>query len=204
MLYSVVAFFVIAAGSTIVVLSTIRYYKLLEYYKEESYQTLQASWTVNLVLFYIFILGFILGGLYVLFNEVTKSYVFIALIFLVISVYIYFTVKNQVNAGFMLKNKILEAIKTFVDIIDQKDFTSSGHSRQVYDIVGLFYEELDDYKKVLNKVKLLDAAILHDIGKINISVEIFKGKQQLTVEEWNIIKSHPQIGKEMLDKTFFQ
>jgi HD-GYP domain-containing protein (c-di-GMP phosphodiesterase class II) len=53
-------------------------------------------------------------------------------------------------------------------------------------------------------MKLLDAAMLHDIGKINISAEIFSKQDRLSPEEWEIIKSHPRRGKEMLDETIFR
>jgi HD-GYP domain-containing protein (c-di-GMP phosphodiesterase class II) len=91
-----------------------------------------------------------------------------------------------------------------VNAIDLKGSSFKGHSQQVYDIVSLFYEELHDYWHVLNRKKLLDAAILHDIGKINIASDILCKQEALTREEWETLKSHTIRGKEMLDETCFR
>jgi HD-GYP domain-containing protein (c-di-GMP phosphodiesterase class II) len=103
----------------------------------------------------------------------------------------------------MLREKALEAIRAFVNTIDMKDYYFKGHSKEVYDIVNLFYDQLIDYHYILNREKLLDAAILHDIGKINISTEVLCKRDKLSQEEWELIKTHPQRGKEMLDETCF-
>lgn len=42
------------------------------------------------------------------------------------------------------------------------------------------------------------AGLLHDIGKVKIPVEIVSKPGKLTDEEYNIIKSHPQLGYEIL------
>jgi len=42
--------------------------------------------------------------------------------------------------------------------------------------------------------KLETCALLHDIGKIGISDKILNKQDKLTAEEWEIIKTHPQVG----------
>lgn len=42
------------------------------------------------------------------------------------------------------------------------------------------------------------AGLLHDIGKVKIPVEIVSKPGKLTDEEYNIIKSHPQLGYDIL------
>jgi len=42
--------------------------------------------------------------------------------------------------------------------------------------------------------RLGTCALLHDVGKIGISDEILNKKETLTEKEWEIIKSHPQLG----------
>jgi HD-GYP domain-containing protein (c-di-GMP phosphodiesterase class II) len=150
-----------------------------------------------------FVVGFLVELVNIVLWEMDAAFVFIALIFLLASVYIFFSVETQSSAAVMLREKTLEAMRTFVDVIDLKDYSSKGHSKDVYDIVSLFYDQLPEYWHVLNKMKLLDAAILHDIGKINISSEVFNKQGQLSPEEWEIIKTHPIRGKEMLDATIF-
>lgn len=48
--------------------------------------------------------------------------------------------------------------------------------------------------------ELIEAALLHDIGKIKIPLEILNKNGRLTEEEYEIIKEHPQLGKKLLLK----
>ena len=45
---------------------------------------------------------------------------------------------------------------------------------------------------------LYEAALLHDIGKAFIPLEIINKPGKLTMEEWEIVKKHPQQGFEIL------
>jgi HD-GYP domain-containing protein (c-di-GMP phosphodiesterase class II) len=186
------------------ILTTLEYHKLLAYYRQEMYEARRAGYTVNLLFFYVFVFGFIIASVDVLLWDIDLRGVFITLAFLLGAVYLYFSVRTQQNATAILREKSLEAIRAFVNTIDLKAFSFAGHSQQVYAITSLFYEELRDYHHVLNREKLLDAAILHDIGKINISVEILGKKEVLSPEEWNILKTHPMQAKKMLDETCFK
>lgn len=47
---------------------------------------------------------------------------------------------------------------------------------------------------------VIDAAPLHDIGKIGISDEILHKPGKLTSEEYEIMKTHSQIGSDILEK----
>jgi HD-GYP domain-containing protein (c-di-GMP phosphodiesterase class II) len=42
--------------------------------------------------------------------------------------------------------------------------------------------------------KLETSALLHDIGKISISEKILNKRTPLTDDEWEVIKTHPQVG----------
>jgi HD-GYP domain-containing protein (c-di-GMP phosphodiesterase class II) len=43
--------------------------------------------------------------------------------------------------------------------------------------------------------------LLHDIGKIGISEKILNKPGKLTTEEWEVIKSHPQVGANIVSHT---
>jgi HD-GYP domain-containing protein (c-di-GMP phosphodiesterase class II) len=191
------------SGFVLMILAVVEYQKLLDYYKQESYQALRFGYRIHLILLYLFIGGFFTALVDSILRAPDLLYTIIAVIFHLGAVYVLFTVKTQAEAALMLREKALEATRAFVNVIDLKDFCTKAHSKHVYDIVSLFYDQLKEFWHVLSKEKLLDAAILHDIGKINISTEIFRKQEKLTVEEWAIIKAHPAIGKEMLDQTCF-
>jgi putative nucleotidyltransferase with HDIG domain len=56
-------------------------------------------------------------------------------------------------------------------------------------VLGLSQELLDDLQR---------AALLHDIGKIGIPQSIIDKPGKLTAEEYDVIKSHPSIGADIL------
>ncbi|MDQ0192808.1 HD-GYP domain-containing protein [Paenibacillus wynnii] len=48
--------------------------------------------------------------------------------------------------------------------------------------------------------KIVQAGLLHDIGKVNVPYNILNKPERLTIEEYEIIKKHPMYGFEMLNK----
>jgi putative nucleotidyltransferase with HDIG domain len=204
MLITILCFILLISGGVVIVVTTVNYHRLLVYYKQEVYEELGAGYYINLVLLYVFIFAFIIAAVDVLLRGAEIHYLFFTGAILLAAVYVLFSVKAQAHAAVLLREKVLEAIRAFVYTIDTKDNSFKNHSKHVYDIVSLFYEMLPEYKYVLNREKLLDAAILHDIGKINISQELLTKQERLTVEEWEHIKSHARLGKEMLDETSFR
>lgn len=89
-----------------------------------------------------------------------------------------------------------EVIKTLVNLMEIKDPYTAGHSERV----TMYAMEFADYLKLSNKEKkiLRYAAILHDVGKLILPIEILHKKERLTTEEFEEIKRHPSIGCEIL------
>lgn len=102
-----------------------------------------------------------------------------------------------------LKNDIEEehidlvtSIKTLISVINAKDRYTYGHVERVVVYSRLLADRLglsEDQKK-----ELIYGAYMHDIGKINISEDILNKKMPLTNEEWEILKSHPSNGIEII------
>jgi HD-GYP domain-containing protein (c-di-GMP phosphodiesterase class II) len=198
-----ISFLFIGTGGVLMIMAVNEYQKLLGYYRQESYRILRPGYRINLVLLYLFVGGFAIALVDSILRNPDVLYTILAVIFQLGALYVLFTVKTQSQAALMLREKAMEVTRAFVDAIDLKDFCTRAHSRHVYDIVRLFYDQLKEFEHVLNKGKLLDAALLHDIGKINIPADIFRKQEKLTSEEWSLIKTHPAVGKEMLDQTYF-
>lgn len=93
-----------------------------------------------------------------------------------------------------------EIIDCIVSALDAKDPYTAGHSQRVSDM-SLVVCDLLGLKKD-NTQKIHIAAHLHDIGKIGIPDAILHKKGRLTNEDWEIIKKHPQIGAEILSKSY--
>lgn len=86
----------------------------------------------------------------------------------------------------------ISLITSLVAAIDAKDPYTAGHSQRVTQIALGIAEELNLPRLEIKNLRL--AAILHDIGKIGISELILTKPGELTEEEFNVIKQHPQIG----------
>lgn len=85
-----------------------------------------------------------------------------------------------------------------MNIIDIKNYNEYSyiHSMQVGILSTIIGKNLG-YKNSRLK-ELATAGILHDIGKLNVPLEILDKPGQLTEEEFSIMKKHPEYGMEKL------
>ncbi len=91
-----------------------------------------------------------------------------------------------------LKNFLVNFVKTMVSAIEAKDSYTSGHSERVNKISIMIARGMGLSEKDIENISW--AAILHDVGKIGISDEILTKPGRLTIEEYNIVKTHPEKG----------
>lgn len=102
--------------------------------------------------------------------------------------------------NFLLYNNMHElfmcTIKSLVASIDAKDPYTAGHSERVTEIAELIGIEIGLPPNLQENLKI--SAILHDVGKIGIAEKILCSTQRLTDEEFEVIKSHPKKGEEIL------
>lgn len=92
-----------------------------------------------------------------------------------------------------------EIIECITSALDAKDAYTAGHSQRVSDlslevcrILGLNCNDTE---------KIHIAAHLHDIGKVGVPDHVLNKDGKLTLEEWECMKKHPQIGAEILSKS---
>ena len=89
------------------------------------------------------------------------------------------------------------SLMAFARAVDAKSPWTAGHSSRVTHlaleiarIMGLNNHEYDNLHR---------AALLHDIGKIGISVELLDKPGKLNPEEVSLIQTHPEIGARILE-----
>ena len=80
--------------------------------------------------------------------------------------------------------------------VDAKDHYAHDHSQRVKDYAIAMSKSLD--LEPADIARLSVCALLHDIGKLGISDEILNKASKLNAEEWEIIKSHPQMGADIV------
>jgi diguanylate cyclase (GGDEF)-like protein len=80
--------------------------------------------------------------------------------------------------------------------VDAKDHYAYKHSQKVREYAVALAKSFE--LAPADIARLSTVALLHDIGKIGISDEILNKATKLTSEEWEIIKSHPQLGADIV------
>ncbi|CAH0347645.1 HD domain-containing phosphohydrolase [Bacillus sp. CECT 9360] len=86
--------------------------------------------------------------------------------------------------------------------VEKKDHYTFNHSERV----TTFSVKIAKYLKLPAETmrKLHQAAILHDIGKINIPVEVLNKPGKLTKKEFDLVKKHAGDGADMARKTSYK
>lgn len=100
-----------------------------------------------------------------------------------------------------LKNQKLmlsQTAEALAEAIDAKDSYTNGHSNRVAKYSAMIAEEFGKTKEECEEIYLI--ALLHDVGKIGVPGSIINKPSKLTDEEYEIIKTHPTRGKEILEK----
>ncbi len=100
-----------------------------------------------------------------------------------------------------LENTFRETIQGLALALETKDAYTHGHSENVTRLCEATARAMgldDGFCATLHQ-----AGILHDIGKIGISSAILNKPGRLTPEEYEIIKSHPAMGKRILEPISF-
>ncbi len=99
----------------------------------------------------------------------------------------------------MYRNKLLESKSnrsTFIRSLEKTLWTRShetqNHTGRLRKLVSEIGNALELDSSEINNLTLL--AALHDIGKIAIPNSILDKKDKLTVDEWEMMKKHPEIG----------
>lgn len=94
------------------------------------------------------------------------------------------------------KSQYADTVDALMRAMEARDKYTEGHSQRVAELVGKIAKELKYNDWTIEKLNI--ASLLHDVGKIGIDDSILNKPGKLTDEEYNIIKSHPVIGYNIL------
>ena len=90
-----------------------------------------------------------------------------------------------------------ELLELMIKSIEARDPYTSGHSRRVRQYAIVVARALRLSEREIEKVGT--AALLHDVGKIHEKYgPILRKTEKLTLEEWAIMKEHPEDGAELV------
>lgn len=96
-----------------------------------------------------------------------------------------------------------QTLTALMSALDARDRETEGHSVRVGEAAYLLGKEFNLSKVQRNSLQR--GSLLHDIGKIGVSDTILNKTGKLTDEEWEIMRQHPIIGREIIkDIPFLQ
>jgi two-component system, cell cycle response regulator len=97
--------------------------------------------------------------------------------------------------GLMERGSVLNFVQGLVDYVDAS-YGAVDHASQAAHLTGLVADELG--LESGQRWRACAAARLHDIGKIAVPKEILAKPGPLSLEEWKLLRRHPDVGAEML------
>jgi HD-GYP domain-containing protein (c-di-GMP phosphodiesterase class II) len=92
-------------------------------------------------------------------------------------------------------------LRALTAALDSRDHETNGHALRVTRLAVRLGQELGLTGAALNTLEL--GAVLHDIGKIGVPDAILLKPGPLTDAEWAVMRRHPVLGVEMLERVPF-
>ncbi len=120
-----------------------------------------------------------------------------------------FTAFNDQLAGAWKRVELLQDLKKTIDgtiltiaaTVEMRDPYTAGHQTRVANLAAAIAREMNLSQTQIESVHM--AGIIHDLGKINVPAEILSKPGKISALEFEIIKTHPQIGYDLLRKIQF-
>lgn len=100
-----------------------------------------------------------------------------------------------------LRTAYIQTIRALAEAIDAKDAYTRGHSERVAVYASRIGDQMGLRTELIERIYF--AGLLHDVGKIGIPDAIITKPDRLTLEEYEEIKKHPEIGAKILEPVEF-
>ncbi len=105
-------------------------------------------------------------------------------------------IKRELDAARKRESMLNSTILTIAHMVDARDIYTAKHSARVTKYSLLLGKELGFSKEEMHNLE--HAALLHDIGKVGIPDGILNKKGKLSQEEFQVMKTHPLLGHDIL------
>lgn len=95
-----------------------------------------------------------------------------------------------------LEHRFLDIARRWGDSIEGADRYTQGHCERVANIACALAEHIGIDSRDMFWFRL--GALLHDVGKIIVPYEVLNKAGALTIDEWALMKKHPEAGLELV------
>jgi len=120
-----------------------------------------------------------------------------------------YDITEKMNLEMALKNSLEKMIRVFnqtanalASAIEKRDPYTAGHQNRVAKLASAIAEEMGAFDN--DRVDgIRTAAMIHDIGKLYVPSEILSKPGSLSDIEFELLKTHPQAGYEILQEIEF-
>ncbi len=109
--------------------------------------------------------------------------------------------ENLEKAYHQLQHTYQQTLEALGAALDSRDVGTESHSRRVHGYSLALAREHGIPEDHLTD--LAHGVLLHDIGKIGIPDAILLKPGTLTPDEWKVMRTHPEIGKRLIEKIPF-
>jgi putative nucleotidyltransferase with HDIG domain len=99
-----------------------------------------------------------------------------------------------------LRKTYLGSMESITNLVEDKLQNLSGHAARVGKLARKMAEEMKLSQEEIDNIHY--AALMHDIGKLQVSEAIFQKRGPRTVEEEAEYKKHPELGSKMVEEVF--
>ena len=100
-----------------------------------------------------------------------------------------------------LQRSMETTIEVVAGTLEQRDPYTAGHQRRVADLAEAMARRMGLSEDRIHGLRL--AGIVHDLGKIYVPAEILSKPSRLTPVEYELIKTHAQVGYDILKNVDF-
>ena len=105
-------------------------------------------------------------------------------------------VSETAQTEFALRRSLTDTVHAMAQLVEARDPYTAGHQTRVQGVSIAMAKELDLDVEQTRTIEL--AAMVHDIGKINIPAEILSKPGALSPEEFALIRTHSQHGYDIV------
>ncbi len=132
-------------------------------------------------------------------DDVLILYIFILSTMIAwVFIWAFYVIIKNLSATNEIKELSVEIMEALAHTIDAKDEYTKGHSVRVARYSKMLAEKMGMTKDECEDVYYM--GLLHDLGKIGVPNEIINSPTKLTDEQYDVIKTHPVLGFDILSE----